>query len=74
MSFLSSSTFTLHGVWNFFLNATESCAVIPSQTEMVPVVVVMVDRYLCCVENVDYLAEDGVVFTLVFLADQLNVP
>lgn len=30
--------------------------------------------YLCRVENVDYLAEDGVVFALVFLADQLNVP
>lgn len=33
-----------------------------------------VTTYLCCVENVDYLAEDGVVFALVFLANQLDVP
>lgn len=33
-----------------------------------------VTGYLCGVENVDYLAEDGVAFALVFLADQLDVP
>ena len=34
---------------------------------------VTADGYLCRVENVNNLAEDGVVFTLVFLADQLDV-
>lgn len=29
---------------------------------------------LCCVKNVNYPAEDGVVFTFMFLADQLDVP
>lgn len=30
--------------------------------------------FLCCVENVNYPAENGVVFTLVLLADQLDIP
>lgn len=35
---------------------------------------VVMGGYLCGVENVNYPAEDRAAFTLMFLADELNVP